>query len=442
MTDLLPYSYCGLLDDKLADAYPDFSSPVFFERILAKALFFGGGLYLNDGYLFMNPAAREQLGRPNSLMSVMLSQGYVRIFTRCDSVDQLAQLPASSKVPAHVDFAESNEWSGFQAVWQRCVADAWRDGHVTPWGRPKNHRIQTHLYQRLLEKADQPADLGLECPPSVLVRMRNLLLNPADPRKHPSLGIARTRYENAVDESLNEYAIDDPNKTALRRSLMQLGNEAYHYSFGVSLSWQTGSPIAVDTTISQAFDEFIDRPRITRANWELIPSVGLRVDPNAFTDGARFRDLMDPGGDAYRAKAGFLNALVDAIGANDSGTQWAEKIKTLTNAYVVELAAILRCDADAIRDTAAGTHTIALAHGREQSGQYDAAATAIANVSVTITLPGEKGPVIGDRLATFATADPDQGFSFSGREIVPQVTNIALGPQVVDDIMSDKEITA
>lgn len=439
MAVTLPYSYCGLLDDKLVDAYPDFGSPMFFDRILAKSLFFGGGLYLNDGYLFMNPSAQEQLRRPNSLLSVMLSQGYVRIFTRCDSVEQLAQLPATSMVPAHQAFANSNAWSNFQPIWQRCVADAWRDGHVKSWGRPRNHRIQSSFYQRLLAKAEYPSELGLDCPPAVLLQMRTLLLTPKDQANHPAQGFARTRYEQAMEACLASFAADDAARTAIRRGLMQLANEAYHYSFGVSLSWQTGVPVAVDTTISQAFDEFVNRPRITFANWELIPSVGVRLDAGAFADGALFRDLMDPASDVYQAKALFLDSLVDAIGANNAGSDWADRIMTLTTAYVERLATLLRCDPNAIRDTAAGPHTIAMAHGREQ---YDAAATPIANLSVTIAMPGDRSRVIGDRFASYQAADPERRFEFSGREIVPQVTNIALGPKVIDEIMADKDITA
>ncbi|MFM7149507.1 MAG: hypothetical protein ACKO23_06660 [Gemmataceae bacterium] len=441
MPKSLPYSYCGLLDDKLVEAFPNYGTPAFFDRILAKSLFFGGGLYLNDGYLFMSPAARGHLENANSLLSVMLSQGYVKIFTRCDTVGDLVVLPPDSPVPAHKAFAASQDWQSFRPTWERCVTDAWSDRHVIPWGKPKNHRIQTRFYERLFAKADNPSDLGLTCRPDLLRSMRVLLLEPSDPTAHPWDGAARSKYETALDGALRSYQADASTKEALRRQIMQLGNEAYHYAFGVSLSWQTGWPVAVDTTISKAFDEFIDRPRVEYGNWQLIPPVGVRLDANAFNDGGAFRELMDPFSEAYQTKATFLNALIDTIGSKGAASDWAAEISQRTDDYSRVLARLLKCDPRVIQDTAAGNHTVAVARGVDRH-DTEAAATPLANVSVKVAVGDAAGTSIADRIAAFLPADPERPFEFTGSEIVPQITNIALGEPIIEQIMIDPDIIA
>lgn len=441
MPKTLPYSYCGLLDDKIVDAFPNYGTPAFFDRILAKSLFFGGGLYLNDGYLFMSPAARGHLENANSLLSVMLSQGYVNIFTRCDTVGDLVGLPPASPVPAHTVFAASTDWRSFRPTWERRVVDAWRDGHVTPWGSPKNHRIQTRFYERLFAKEDNPSDLGLNCRPELLRSMRALLLQPSDPKAHPWNGAARSKYEAALDVALQSYQADASTKEALRRQVMQLGNEAYHYAFGVSLSSQTGRPVAVDTTISKAFDEFIDRPQVEYGNWQLIPSVGVRLDANAFNDGGAFRELMVPSSEAYQTKANFLNALIDTIRSRGAAGDWAAEISQRTNDYARVLARLLECDPRLIQDAAAGDHTVAVARGVD-GHNAEAAATPLANVSVKVAVGDAEGTYIGDRVVAYSPADPERAFEFTGSEIVPQITNIALGEPIVEQIMKDPAIIA
>ena len=59
--DLLPWTYAGLIDDVMLRYTRDFISEEFFKKVLAKNVFFGGGILLNDGYLTQHPVARQYI---------------------------------------------------------------------------------------------------------------------------------------------------------------------------------------------------------------------------------------------------------------------------------------------------------------------------------------------------------------------------------------------
>ena len=54
-------TYTGVLDDVMLRYSRNFAGKEFFNRMLAKNLFFGGGLFINDGYLANHDVARSYL---------------------------------------------------------------------------------------------------------------------------------------------------------------------------------------------------------------------------------------------------------------------------------------------------------------------------------------------------------------------------------------------
>src|SRR5688572_14178757 len=78
----LPWTYTGLLDDVMVRYSDEYMSEDFFNRMIAKNVFFGGGMYINDGYLVNHPIARKHLVNRESLLRQMINVGFVRVLTR------------------------------------------------------------------------------------------------------------------------------------------------------------------------------------------------------------------------------------------------------------------------------------------------------------------------------------------------------------------------
>jgi len=434
-SELLPFSYCGLLDDKVAQFYRDYRSPDLFNQILAKSLFFGGGLLINDGYLFMNPLARQQMMDQDSLLFCMLDSGFVRIFTRCKTAAELVQLPESSKVPWHMGFAKSDDWDIFRATWDQICTTEWSKSHVQRWPPQRNHKVQAGFYLNVLDK--EPVKLGLGLDKEVLTRLKEILfgdITPASPGLRPFKEAARTRYEEACRSALDQCALDSSDDSENLRSLMRIGNEAYHYSFGAILTYNYGRPFAVDTTISPAFDELIDRPNIDYRKFISMPSLGIPITAD-LSQGKKYDDLMIPGTDAYISKTQFLRKFLDATFVNESSEdEWKTTVEGLSVEYAKQLGATLGLPIDKFIYEQ-NTNQIVLAPSL--TGGYDAAGSPLPGLSSAIvTADGER---IGARLAQYTTRDEEKGLDwvFTGKEIIPQISSLALSKKFVEQILDD-----
>ena len=434
----LPFSYCGLLDDVVARYDPSYLAQDLFNRILVKSLFFGGGLYINDGYLFMHAAAREQMKNEKSVLCQMLEYGFVKIFTREDSLSGLQKLVDKSDVPSHVEFRESPDWDVLRDRWGEICEKAWNGNHVIPWGKPRNHKIQSKLYERVLNS--DPADLGLSCNEKVLKRLSGLLFPEGEEDGgdlNPNAGAARTKFEEASTIAVQEAGCSEEAGQQVMRELMRLANESYHYAFGASLSWQHGKPVAVDTTISPAFDELIRRSNIDYRKFMSFPTFGIPISVN-LSDGEKLRPLMQRSHSAFKAKARFLENFISHHRVEEYSTEmWKQEVIEMTEGYAEEVSEIIEgVDPKSILSDSV-EHQIALARSTTDSGLYHAAATPVPCVSAAVVK--EDGGKVGDCIAKFSVPIEDRisSWRFTGREIVPQVSSLSFHRSVVEEIMDD-----
>lgn len=423
----LPYSYCGLLDDVVAKYYVDFNTEDLFNKILAKSMFFGGGLYINDGYLLMNAVAREQMRDPASLLSSMLEFGFVKIFTRCESVEKLIDLPEPDpdlkKPESHIEFSKTEEWEFFKPkFWAPIVSEAWQSDYVVPWGKPKNHKIQTYLLNRVLRYP--PKDIGLSCDQQVSEKiLQEFML--ADPYG----GAARTKFENACISVLNRM-IPVELRPQLLKQLMSIANEAYHYAFGASLTHQRGSSVAADTTMSAAFNEFIERPDIEFRNFVDIPLFGIPADAD-LARGERYEELLRFDGEGYQAKAQFVSQLQKVFVEGN----WGDRIDGLVDNYISQLSKLLGLSKDLFRRD---DRSKSIALVKDAPGaKYLAAATSIAGLSTQITSRSVES--LRSQFARYTVIDPgrSQEIEFSAQDVFPQTTALALSVDFVDSILSN-----
>lgn len=431
----LPFSYCGLLDDKVAEFDDRFADPDLFNRLLVKSLFFGGGLYINDGYLFMHAAARRQMQNPNSVLCRMLEYGFARILTRTDNLEQLIGLIDNSTIPSHQGFAASAEWPALRKRWELICSTAWRGGKVTFWGAPRNHKIQAKLYERQLSRS--PDELGLTCDRHVLERVRDQLfstVNQAANDLNPYARQARTRYEKACRNAAFSSRLPTDVQKHQLCELMRLGNECYHYAFGASLSWQQSTSVAVDTLMSSAFDKLIIRPQIDFRKLESMPSFGIPVHVD-LTQGDRLIPLMDHTSTVFRAKVDFLQNLLDGERLQETpNNDWINTARDTAEQYATALETLLP-----------GTKTNDVLSGSKQSQlslvPYATPDTGQASPSVGVAavVASAGAQTLTDSKTKLDLADQGSRryWKFEAHEFLPQASTLAFHQSVVDEILND-----
>lgn len=314
-----PYTYSGLLDDVMAKyGNHRMDGKVFFQRMIAKNLFFGGGIYINDGYLLNHPLARYYLQNESSLLSSMLRYGFIKILTRERDSDALSKMPgkmARQKNASFQQLVRSTEWRrGFREKWYDLSEWAFETGNAVAWPR----RDMSYGYCKLMLRAlnSRPEDIGVNLPETILLRICEDFF-----ARRPLQSGPRDKLEKAAKAVIDEHLPPSRRMPALR-SIMDIANQAYHYNFGLCLTSEIGTrntttskgggAICVDTTIGKAFDELLLEEEINEHVLKNIPLFGIPADFH-FEDGEVFEPLVKPGSRAYGAKVRFARTIQSAI---------------------------------------------------------------------------------------------------------------------------------
>ena len=163
-------TYTGLLDDVMIRYSGEFATEAFFNKTIAKSIFFGYGVYINDGYLVNHPLARKYLGNENSLLRAMLSQNFIRILTRTKDANELAQMPVEmgKTIPSFKRLVDSDEWrfglkdeKPFEELWAELTQAAFFRNNPRGWPPVNMSHGISELMKRVFEKKDSPSEVGL-----------------------------------------------------------------------------------------------------------------------------------------------------------------------------------------------------------------------------------------------------------------------------------------
>lgn len=432
-------TYSGLLDDVMVRYGSDFVGRDFFNRMLAKSLFFGGGLYLNDGYLVNHPHARDALRDENSLLRVMIRTGFVRILTRGRTADDLARMPETMAAQNNQSFAEliaSPEWAAFAPIWKKLSYSAFYANTARPW--PDFDMSASFTKLMMLTFAAKPADLGLkDVSGDEWRRIRDDFLS-----RRPQESGPRDKYEKANLKILGERT---DLKTVMDQ-MMTIGNQAYHYNFGLTLTEEDEIGVAVDTTIGAAFDELLQTREISRGQLDDLPVMWL---PKNFPldNGDVFEPLVSSDSDAYAIKLDYLESLsgiiedVDGRGWDDARRRLAEA----TRRYQIELTNLLaprfgRLDLERVFGD-----SFEVAFGVLSPGETDlAVATAAPSAALAITIQSEAN-ARGRQFLTerFKLRDVSSEYSqdtenvFRFHEVRPRVASLAFDKEKAKSFVQD-----
>ncbi|NES17606.1 MAG: hypothetical protein F6K41_01295 [Symploca sp. SIO3E6] len=301
-------TYTGLLDDVMIRYSDEYLSDDFFNKMIAKNIFFGGGLYINDGYLVNHPIARRYLYNDNSLLRRMLATGFIRILTRASSSESLSQMPITMARQGNESFrqlVESNEWDAFAPLLNRVAQSAFYNNTARSW---PNRNMSVGFTKLMRDRAfmeEEPRNLGIaNVNRDEWLRIRDDFLS-----REPESSGPRDKLEKAALNILRETQSDP--RVAINE-VMTVGNQAYHYNFGLALTHEENNGVAVDTTIGAAFDELLQTRQIERGQLDNIPLLRLPRDI-PFDRGDLFLDFLDQSTQVGQAKLNYLTCLRSII---------------------------------------------------------------------------------------------------------------------------------
>jgi hypothetical protein len=335
--DSMQRTYTGLLDDRLIEYSDEYMGDDFFNKMIAKNIFFGGGLYINDGYLVNHDVARRHLQNDNSLLRRMLATGFIRILTRTSSSEALSQMPITMARQGNESFrrlVESNEWVNFRPILNRIAQSAFFNNTVRLWPDLNMSVGFTKLMRDRAFIEEEPRNLGIaNVSRDEWLRIRDDFI-----ARDPESSGSRDKLEKAALSILGETRSDP--RIAMNE-VMTVGNQAYHYNFGLALTYEDKNGVAVDTTIGSAFDELLQTRQIERGQLDNIPILRLPRDL-PFDRGDLFLDFLDQSTQVGQAKLNYIASLRNLIsGVDVDFDSLRSNLNEATNEYISRIIELL-----------------------------------------------------------------------------------------------------
>ena len=439
--DELPITYTGLLDDVMMRYSTEVMTEDFFRKMIAKNVFFGGGILFNDGYLVNHPIARKYIREDGNILRTMLAANFVRILTRAGDADALTRMPemmAASGNAAYDELVRGNEWGEYREVLRHIAANSFRTGNAVAWPRKDMSFGYVKLMARALREKDTPSHLGLtQVTREHLVRIEADFLGRA-----PQAGNPRDKIERAARTVLQATA---PQPAEAMRQMMDIANQCYHYNFGLALTGSFKNNIAVDTTIGRAFDELLELDEVDAGHLDDIPI--LRV-PNdvPFDDGALFLPFLDHSSRLGRSKIMYLKKLDELLRASDRNVADLKRdIDEATEEYGRRIAEHFERRFGRVTTERMMGDPISLGVGRVrpgQAGEVKAVAGPTAGIAIRV-LDQSMGRGKEFLLRRFKVIDDTNRFDPTHEQLIrigdirPQIASLAFNRKEAEAFLSD-----
>ena len=324
-SDALVRTYSGLLDDAMLRYSDDYVGEAFFNKMIVKNLMFGGGIYLNDGYLVNHPVARKYLADEHSLLRVMILTGFIRILTRERDPVALYDMPERMARSGNASFGKlvaSSEWAQLRPTYKAVAENLFHIGNARSWPGFDMSFGFAKLVEGIFGR--EPRNLGLR----LVTEDQLKRIEDAFRELRPREGNARHKFEVAVDRIVQ-------GQRGPMAEMMTIGNQAYHYNFGLTLTEEDVQGVAVDTTIGMAFDELLATREIRRGQLDDFPLIQV-PDGLPFEQGDLFRPFLDGSGTIGGLKRQYLAALRMRLaeGAESGDAAMRAHLHEVTQAYL------------------------------------------------------------------------------------------------------------
>lgn len=434
----LPRTYSGLLDDVMLRYSDEFLGEAFFNKMIAKTVLFGGGIYLNDGYLINHPVARKYLSDDDSLLRVMMATNFIRLLTRERDPVALYEMPdkmASSGSDSFKMLVASDEWRELRPLYKSISSSVFHTGNARPWPRFDMSFGFAKLIDGIFGR--DPHALGLR----LITEDQLKYIADRFAALRPREGNARHKFEVAV----KDVVVGDRPRMA---EMMTIANQAYHYNFGLTLTEEDTQGVAVDTTIGMAFDELLSTREIQRGQLEDFPLIQV-PEGLPFDDGDLFRPFLDPSTKVGELKLSYLNALKGLLASDATQIPDLRKdAREATNAYLDAIKALFRKKIGRLASETLFTSPIMMGianlQGPGSTDQGEVVVTSAPSAGLAIALQSQATAVKREFLVErFRLVDADADFKLDRERVVtlgdvrPQIASLAFNPAKAKSFISD-----
>lgn len=430
--DNLSRTYTGMLDDVMFRYSNDPQGRDFFNKMIVKNIFFGGGLYLNDGYLTNNKIARELLRDENSMLRIMIHHKFIHILSKASSPEGLIEMPERMKAQGNeyyrrlVDSEDGTKWEDFKPQFRDVVQSA----TLRSWP----NRDMSFGFTKLMEKAFEktPGQLGIarHITKDEWKSIRDGFLS-----REPKKSGPRDKLEKAAAEILENRS----DYNVAMNSVMTIGCQAYHYNFGLALTSEEPNGVAVDTTIGAAFEGFLE---IKKAEPSQLDEIELLSFPKniSFEDGRLFEKFLDDSSDIWRAKQRYLSTLQGLILSENSSnyTSLGQELRDATDEYVNR---IIEHFPSTSENQSSETEKLEIKLYRGESGD-NIAATTSSDAELTIEMAkGNLSQFLIERFKLRNTSDDTRSEIQEDRihlgDIRPQISSLAFNKKAAEEFLED-----
>jgi len=425
--DNLSRTYTGMLDDVMFRYSNNPEGLDFFNKMIVKNIFFGGGLYLNDGYLTNNENARDLLVKENSMLRIMIRNRFIHILSKASSPEGLIEMPEKMAAQKNEYYErlvdpKKNEWKDFKPHFSKVVKDA----TLRSWP----NRDMSFGFTKLMEKAFEktPGDLGIA---RHITKDEWKSIHDRFLRLDPQKSGPRDKLEKAAAEILKNHS----DYNVAMNAVMTIGCQAYHYNFGLALTFEEPNGVAVDTTIGAAFEGFLEIKEVERTQLDEIELLSFPKNIS-FEDGRLFEAFVDPSEAIWRAKQRYLSTLQGLISSENSSDyeSLGQELRDATDEYANR---IIEHFPSTSKNQSSETEIEVKVYTGESGDNIAAATNSYAVLAIETSRNNNKlSQFVTERFKRRNDSD-DREDQINLRDIRPQISSLAFNEKAAEEFLED-----
>lgn len=425
--DNLSRTYTGMLDDVMFRYSNNPEGLDFFNKMIVKNIFFGGGLYLNDGYLTNNENARDLLVKENSMLRIMIRNRFIHILSKASSPEGLIEMPEKMAAQKNEYYErlvdpKKNEWKDFKPHFSKVVKDA----TLRSWP----NRDMSFGFTKLMEKAFEktPGDLGIA---RHITKDEWKSIHDRFLRLDPKKSGPRDKLEKAAAEILKNRS----DYNVAMNAVMTIGCQAYHYNFGLALTFEEPNGVAVDTTIGAAFEGFLEIKEVERTQLDEIELLSFPKNIS-FEDGRLFEAFVDPSEAIWRAKQRYLSTLQGLISSENSSDyeSLGQELRDATDEYANR---IIEHFPSTSKNQSSETEIEVKVYTGESGDNIAAATNSYAVLAIETSRNNNKlSQFVTERFKRRNDSD-DREDQINLRDIRPQISSLAFNEKAAEEFLED-----
>jgi hypothetical protein len=218
-------------------------------------------------------------------------------------------------------------------------------------------------------------------------------------------------------------------------AVMTIGCQAYHYNFGLALTFEEPNGVAVDTTIGAAFEGFLEIKEVERTQLDEIELLSFPKNIS-FEDGRLFEAFVDPSEAIWRAKQRYLSTLQGLISSENSSDyeSLGQELRDATDEYANR---IIEHFPSTSKNQSSETEIEVKVHTGESGDNIAATTNSYAVLAIETSRNNNKlSQFVTERFKRRNDSD-DREDQINLRDIRPQISSLAFNEKAAEEFLED-----